>query len=123
MAYIGILVTLEEAVRLAKTTRSGCVSAMKVYELDKGTCVLGFEMKGYANICDPFVSIESTIVNIRSMVRKWKTDVLENGWDMSSVIITPMECDDIVMENPEPILVHYAYASSTSHSFKDLLRL
>ena len=130
MVYVGYPVNILEALRLFNLTfnetlishyhfsvqcRDFINREIKKYGiefhcLDKNLFVIGFNLDQKFGCCDEnHISIDESIIILLEYKLKIKEALQKANVDLSSIEITHMEGEDIIMNNPEPFLINYSY--------------
>ncbi len=121
MAYIGITIEIEEALRLLNLDPELCrnyyhtepidrylndkESCLRFLYVDKGVCILGLPLMGEPQYWPPMMGVQNSILQIRDLTQKFRDEVQRLKIDLSKVTIAVMESESIEMENPEPFLI------------------
>lgn len=121
MAYIGLPVSLEEAIRLMNDhirnqnespeeiqTEGDLNRILKKFTdlrhvwIDKNQCILGVELPNVALQFWHTVTVDDVILEILETKRHFKKEVERLHLDLSTVTFCHMEDEDSVHQNPEP---------------------
>lgn len=121
MAYVGIPISLEEAIRLTKDhvrnqnvpiemieTRSDLnrilakFTTLRHYWIDKNQCIFGLEVNDISCRFWNLLSVDDTILKLLETKLKFIQEITRLNLDLSTVTFCHMEEEDTVHQNPQP---------------------
>ena len=121
MAYIGISIEIDEALRLLKLDPEiakfyydtepidRCLqsqgSCLRFVYVDKGVCILGIPLMGEGPYWPAMMSVKNGISQILDVSERFRSEIKRLKVDLSKVTIAVIESESIELENPEPFLI------------------
>jgi hypothetical protein len=111
--YIGYIISVHEAKRLLGDSVEVSSyydtrpidaflsqhSTLRFEYIDKGSCVLGIPLE-IGNVC-----VDDALIQIVQKKNEFKDQIKKLNIDTSTVILQPMEEAEVVVHNPEPLLI------------------
>ena len=94
---------------------------LRLYEIDKGLCVLGLAVKALHNYAPDYMSVDDTIITILNYKKKVVRRLQAANADLSDFDLEVMESEPIHVKNPSPMAMtfddygaHYSDSDETT---------
>jgi hypothetical protein len=113
MLYIGYPITEATAYKIFNkpdpTNIYAYISSkrLRLYEIDKGLCVLGLAVKSLSNYSSKYLSVDDTIITILNYKKKVMRRLLAASADLSEFDLEVMESEPIHVKNPSPMALTF----------------
>jgi len=110
MFYIGYPITKATAYKIFNQQDPVNIDAyirskrLRLYEIDKGLCVLGMALKNYA---PDYMSVDDTIITILNYKKKVIRRLQAANADLSDFDLEVMESEPIHVKNPSPMAMTF----------------
>jgi capsule polysaccharide export protein KpsC/LpsZ len=128
MLYIGYPITKATAFKLFNQPLTVDIEAyirskqLRLYDIDKGLCILGLAVKSLTNYAPHYVSVDDTIITILNYKKKVISRLSAAHADLSDFELEVMESIPIHVQNPPPMAMTFDdYGAYYSDSEPDTL--
>jgi hypothetical protein len=109
MFYIGFPIRKATAFKIFNQPETCDIEAyisskrLRLYEIDKGLCVLGLAVKSLSN----YLSVDDTIITILNYKKKVSRRLVAANADLSDFDLEVMESEPIHVKNPSPMAMTF----------------
>jgi hypothetical protein len=113
MLYIGYPITEATAYKIFNQPSTADIHAyirskrLRLYEIDKGLCILGLAVKALHNYAPDYISVDDTIIAILNYKKKVVRRLQAANADLSDFELEVMEDEPIHVQNPPPMAMTF----------------
>lgn len=113
MLYIGYPITKSTAYKILGQPESVNIEAyirskrLRLYEIDKGLCVLGLAVKSLTDYSPNYMNVDDTIITILNYKKKVVRRLNAAKTDLSDFDLEVIESEPIRVQNPSPMAMTF----------------
>jgi hypothetical protein len=84
-----------------------CSVNIRIFYIDKGQCIFGYELKEPSNVWNKFINIDEFIILVEKLRRDFSIETRNLDIDLKEVTLEYMEGEPETVNYPSPFVISY----------------